>query len=124
MCNNGNCIAGLLEKILILQQTEVPNTLGCNRPILGNNPGINANTRPLNLYCCCNNSLWTMPYNYNGTVGDSSIFRIENIIDNYATFRILVQNEDNMVATDNFFTINLDYISCVKCLEDQLVSNI
>ena len=124
MCNNGNCIAGLLEKILILQQTEVPNVMGCNRPILGNNPGISANTRPLNLYCCCTNSLWTMPYNYNGATGDSSVFRIENIIDNCATFRILIQNQDNMVATDNFFTMNLDYVSCVQCLEDQLVSNI
>lgn len=125
MCNNnGNCIAEILEKILLLQQIDNSNIVGCNKPFLGELSGINANTRPINLYCCCTGNIWTMPYNYNGTEGDSTVFRIESINDNCATFRILIANTDSYTATDNFFTINLDYISCIKCLADTLLSNI
>lgn len=124
MCNNGNCIAEILEGILLLQQNDIQNINGCNRPILGNLANITANTRPINLYCCCSNSLWTIPYNYNGTSGTSSVFRIESINDNCATFRILIPSDTTYTATDNYFTINLNYVSCIKCLEDQLVTNI
>ena len=65
-----------------------------------------------------------MPYDYNGTEGTSTTFRVENVNDNTATLRILIPNGDTYTATDNFFTIDLDYISCIKCLEDTLLTNI
>lgn len=118
MCNNGSCISELLEKILLLQQRNY-NIEGCNKPFLGNNI-ISANTRPLNLYSCCTGEIWTMPYN-NGTQGESSVFRIENINDNYATFRILVPTDTGYSSTNNFFTIDLKQVSCIKCLEDTTI---
>lgn len=123
MCNNGNYIAEILEKILILQQQSETNiNLGCERPFISNN--ILANTRPINLYCCCTNSIWTMPYNYNQEEGTSTTFRVENVNENTATLRILINDNGSITATDNFFTIDLDYISCIKCLEDTLITNI
>lgn len=121
MCNNnGNCISELLEKILILQQ--VNNTQeGCNKPFLGD-LGSSFNTRPINLYCCCTNALWTMPYTYNEQTGESSVFRIENVNENCATFRILIPTETGYTSTNNFFTIDLKYVSCIKCLEDTFVT--
>ena len=123
MCNN-NCIASILEKILILQQSSDPIENGCNKPFLGEIATTSFNTRPINLYSCCSNTLWTMPYNYNGTTGTSTVFRIENINDNCATFRILINDEGTISATDNFFVIDLDYVSCIKCLQDTLVTNL
>ena len=125
MCNNnGNCISELLEKILLLQKINNNRQEGCTKPFLGENELLSANTRPINLYCCCTGAIWTMPYNYNGQTGNSSIFRIESIHDNCATFRILISTDDGYTATDNFFTIDLKYVSCIKCLQDALVSNI
>jgi hypothetical protein len=123
MCNNENCIAEVLEKILLIQQqNENATQLGCERPMHYNIP--NANTRPINLYCCCTNSIWTMPYNFNGALGTSTVFRVENVNDNTATLRILIDNDGVYTITDNMFTIDLDYVSCVKCLEDVLITNI
>lgn len=128
MCNdnrNSNYIANLLEKILLLQQTEETGLGGCEKPFLGNIP-ILANTRPLNLYTCCNGTLWTMPYNdqNNNQLGESSFFRIENVNDNCATFRILIQEDNGYAATNNFFMIDLNCISCIKCLNDTLINNL
>lgn len=125
MCNNGNgnCLAETLEKILFLQQQESSANLGCDKPFLGS-ATTSANTRPINLYSCCTNSIWTMPYSYNGATGTSTAFRIENINENCATFRILIAADTGYTATDNFFTINLDNISSIKCLEDALIPNI
>ena len=127
MCNNGNgnCLAETLEKVLFLQQQQSSNALGCDKPFLGN-VTTTANTRPINLYCCCTNSIWTMPYSYNGATGTSTAFRIENINENCATFRILIPGTDatTYTATDNFFTINLDYVSSIKCLDDVLIATL
>ncbi len=116
MCNNGNCLAELLEKILIIQQNENQIIDGCSNVSLLNN-----NTRPITLYCCCTNDLWTMPYNYDGNNGVTSVFRIESINDNCATFRMLIPGNDSYLLTDNFFTINLNYVSCIKCLSNQII---
>ena len=123
MCNN-NCMADILENILILQQNTNDPEMGCNKPFLGEITNISANTRPINLYSCCSNTLWTMPYDYNGTEGTSTTFRIENINDNCATFRILINENNTITATDNFFVINLDCVSCIKCLQDVLITNL
>ncbi len=124
MCNNNEfCLSELLEKIILLQHINNNIQEGCTKPFLGGTSET-ANTRPINLYCCCTGEIWTMPYNYNGQTGESSVFRIESINENYATFRILIPTETGYTATDNFFTIDLKYISCVKCLTDALIINI
>ena len=126
MCNglnNCNCLATLLENILILQGNNNINYLGCDRPMLGSLPTI-ANTRPINLYNCCTGEIWTMPYTLGETTGTSTFFRIENVNDNCATFRILVQNDTGYTPTNNFFTINLKCISSIKCLGDVLITGL
>ena len=124
MCNNGNCLSKILEKIILLQQNRNTNINGCNKPFLGTDPTIDANTRPINLYCCCTNSIWTIPYNYNNTEGSSSLFRIESLNNNIATFRILIEEADGITATNDYFMIDLDYVSCIKCLNDVLITNL
>lgn len=123
MCNNENCLSEILEKILLLQQINNNQKEGCTKPFLGSIL-TSANTRPINLYCCCTGSIWTMPYNFNEEEGSSTVFRIENINDNCATFRILIPTTTGYTATDNFFTINLKYVSCIKCLDDTTLTNI
>jgi len=137
MCGkNNNCTCSFiktLELILMLQQQgedcEIDN--GCSRPFLGPTPsGVCLNTRPITLYTCCNNTLWSLPYTLNETTGESTVFRIENLDDNCATFRVLAPNPDTTntlfpyVATTDFFTINLDCVGVLKCLEDTFVSGI
>ena len=135
MCGeNRDCTCSFiktLELILMLQQKgedcDIPN--GCTRPFLGPTPsGICLNTRPITLYSCCNNTLWTMPFTLNDTTGESSVFRIENLDDNCATFRVLAPSTADplfpYVATTDFFTINLDCVGVLKCLEDTFVSGI
>lgn len=138
MCGgNKNCncsFAKTLELILILQQKgencDCPK--GCSKPFLGPTPsGTCLNTRPITLYSCCNNTLWTIPFTLNGTTGTSSVFRIENLDDNCATFRVLAPNPETSeattfpyVSTNDFFTINLDCIGALKCLEDTFVSGV
>ena len=125
MCNNNdNCISELLEKILLLQRINNNRQSGCNKPFLGELETQGANTRPINIYSCCTGNIWTMPYTYNGLNGDSTTFRIESLNDNCATFRILIPTETGYTATDNYFTIDLKYVSCIKCLQDSLISNI
>ena len=127
MCNNqndGTCIAKILEKILLIQHIDNNRSLGCDKPFLGNITTILANTRPINLYCCCTNSIWTMPYNFNGEEGTSNVFRVESVNENTATLRILIPTDTGYTATDNFFTIDLRFISCIKCLNDALVANL
>lgn len=136
MCNENNtqnsCLAKTLESILMLQQQEndcnEDNT--CTRPFLG--PTLNVicfNTRPINIYSCCNNILWTMPYTLNETTETSSVFRVENIDNECATFRVLAPNPDTTsifpyIATEDFFTIRLSCIGAIKCLGDTSITGI
>ena len=130
--NQNNCLAKSFESILMLQhrgeECDEDNT--CTRPFLG--PTLNVvclNTRPINLYSCCNNILWTMPFTLNGTTDTSSVFRIENIEDECATFRVLAPNPDTTsifpyVATEDFFTIRLSCIGAIKCLGDTSIAGV
>ena len=117
-------LSELLEKILLLQRINNNRLEGCTKPFLGENELANANTRPINLYSCCTGTIWTMTYSYNGQTGESTSFRIESLNENCATFRILIPSDDGYIGTDNYFTIDLKYVSCIKCLQDALVSNI
>ena len=132
MCDNNNnnscgCFTDTLCTIVTLQKQvqcldEI--TSGCDRPFLGGNITNNIfNTRPVSLYPCGSNALWSMPFTLNETVGESTVFRVETVDDCCATFRILAPNPDTTsmdpyVATDSFFTMNLNCVGVLRCLPD------
>lgn len=130
--NNSSCLAEILERILMLQHRgdECEEDNSCSRPFLG--PSLNViclNTRLISLYCCCSNTRWTMPYTLNGVTSESFVFRIENLDDECATFRVLAPNPDTSatspyLATEDFFTIKLSCIGAIKCLGDTSIAGI
>ena len=140
MCNNEKnncqCIAEILTVISILQQnasccsdacldTCDRGFLGCSTTTLG------CNTRPIMLYTCGSNSTpLEMPTSKEDVAGEtkSSVFRVEKIDGCCATFRVLATNPDAAqvatipyVATNSFFTTNLNCVCCLRCLQDTYV---
>lgn len=125
---NETSISKILNFILELQkcaENTSLDTAGCDKPCLG--PSINGlifNTRPITLYSCCNGALWTMPYTLNGTTGESTVFKISKVDCNCATFEVLAPNPDTSnallpyVSTGSFFTISLDCVLAIRCLND------
>ena len=139
MCpeNNNNttretcCIANVLEMIVKLQnRSEKIDCLGegCDRPFLGPTPTtICFNTRPITLYRCCDGELWSFPFTLNGETSESTVFRCEHVEGCCATCRVLAPNPDTSatapyVATDSFFTINLDCVGALRCLPDTFIA--
>lgn len=122
-CGDSKCLARVLEKIILLQQTGENFSNGCDKPFLGC-VSLVANTRPINLYSCCTNRIWEIPFDFNGQTGVSSFFRVESVNDNCATFRILIKNDGGFTATNNFFVIDLNCVSSLKCLQDILIANV
>ena len=147
MCNNErnerneceNCVADILKVILVLQQNACPeNCLDtCDRPMLGGGANcLVCNTRPIQLYTCCGNGrAWSMPISKDSTatclVGEvneecTTVFRVEKLDGCCATFRCLADNPDTTslnpyVATNSFFTMNLDCCCACRCLTDTFV---
>lgn len=143
MCNNEStdcrCIAEILTVIAILQKNAVcPDSCldSCDRGFLGCSAStVGCNTRPIMLYTCCGNGTpWSVPTTRdNVTCGDegvvcSSVFRVEKIDGCCATFRVLTENPDPTqvvtepyVATNSFFTMNLNCICSLRCLQDTFV---
>ena len=128
MCGNNNCesLSDLLCEIVKIQrQGQCPNECagGCDRPFLGTPTACLYNTRPITLTTCPSNTLWTMPY---GDAQTSTVFRVENVEDCCATFRVLADGETagTYTSTDSFFTINLNCVGAIQCLADTLVSGI
>ena len=144
MCNNNNdvescrCIAEILTVINVLQQNA--NCCGetcletCDRGFLGcGTTTLGCNTRPVILYTCCGNGTpWSMPTTRENVVcGDegvvcSNVFRVEKIDGCCATFRVLAENPEPTaltpyVATNSFFTINIDCICIIRCLDDTFI---
>lgn len=143
MCNNNDvescrCIAEILSVINVLQQnasccgdtcleTCDRGFLGCGTTTLG------CNTRPVILYTCSGNGTpWSMPTTRENVVcGDegvtcSNVFRVEKIDGCCATFRVLAPNPDTTsvypyVATNSFFTMNLNCVCTLRCLPDTFV---
>ncbi len=112
-----------LNFILTLQKNSCcDDNESCTRPFLGPNSSICYNTRPITLFTCCTGTNWTMPYEINGVAGTSTVFRIENIEGNCATFRVLIPNttEEGTTYTlsNSFFTIDLSCILAMECLQD------
>ena len=146
MCNNDtssscNCISEILTVICILQENANCSDAcldTCDRGFLGNSAVcLSCNTRPIMLYTCCGNGLpWSMPTtkdNISCEVGTNSttcstVFRVEKIDGCCATFRVLAENTDDAtsgtipyVATNSFFTMNLNCVCAIKCLNDTVV---
>ena len=147
MCNNENnqcqCIAEILTVISILQKnancTDVACLDTCDRGFLGcGSNTLGCNTRPIMLYTCCGNGTpWSMPTTKtDGECGDegvtcSSVFRVEKIDGCCATFRVLAVNPDSStsatmpyISTNSFFTMNLNCVCALKCLNDTFVDTI
>ena len=132
-CKNhcDNCIADILKVILILQQSANQSDScleTCDRGFLGQQccPSF-YNTRPIVLYTCnSNNTPLAMPISKTPTENvTSNIFRVEKLDDCCATCRVLVANQDNTyTSTNSFFTINLDCVCCIRCLDDVFVEGV
>lgn len=138
MCNNNNdnqrcenCIADILKVILLLQQSVCPNDTclqTCDRGFLGQNSASFFNTRPIVLYTCGSNGTpLAMPTTReaDATV-TSTVFRLEKLDGCCATCRVLAPNPDTtsvnpFVATDSFFTIDLNCVCILRCLDDAFV---
>lgn len=125
--NNSQNISETLNFILTLQKNACCSDnncpLGCTRPFLG--PTTNTvcfNTRPVTLYTCCTGALWEFPYNINGVEGTSTVFRVENVEGNCATFRVLIPNtvgeETTYTLSNSYFTIDLSCVLALQCLDD------
>lgn len=144
MCNNNNdqegcrCIAEILTVINVLQQNA--NCCGdtcletCDRGFLGcGTTTLGCNTRPVVLYTCCGNGTpWSMPTTRENVICGqegavcSNVFRVEKIDGCCATFRVLAENPDTTsiypyVATNSFFTMNLNCVCVLRCLPDTYV---
>lgn len=143
MCKNNDtndsCIAEILNVINILQENaECADSCldTCDRGFLGCSvTTTGCNTRPIMIYTCGGNGTpWSMPTTKenvvcgNEGVTCSSVFRVEKVDGNCATFRVLAANPDTetaatipYVTTNSFFTMNLDCCCAIKCLQDTFV---
>lgn len=133
---SGNYIIEILSVILVLQDNVCPDSCldSCDRPMLGGGTNcLVCNTRPVMLYTCGSNGIpWSMPTtkdsvtNCSGetiTADCSTVFRVEKIEGNCATFRVLAPNPDTTslnpyVTTNSFFTMDCGCLCCIKCLSD------
>ena len=122
-----HCIRNLLRLICLLQENSVNKTCledGCIKPYLG--PNINQicyNTRVITLYTK-NGTLLSSNYLDNGNIVDSSYFRVEKVLDNCVTLRVLAFDGENYISTNSFITVNLGCICAVKCVLDVVVDNL
>ena len=136
MCNNNentceNCIVDILKVILLLQQSVCPNDScleTCDKGFLGQSCTFFCNTRPIVLYTCGGgNTPVTMPISKSPTeTVTSSVFRLEKLDGCCATCRVLTPNTDPtttfpFMATNSFFTINLNCVCSLRCLDDTFV---
>jgi len=144
MCNNNDnqcrCLNEILTTISILQKNadSPENCIDiCDRGFLGNSTAkVCFNTRPVMLYTAFSNGRepWTMPISKDATSEEercektSSVFRVEKVDGCCCTFRVLAENRDGSscskmpyVATNSFFTMNLNCICCLRCLPDTFV---
>ena len=141
MCNNSSdskCIAEILTVINILQNNAecADNCLDtCDRGFLGNTISTFAyNTRPVMLYTGFSNgtTAWSMPTTRDAEGTEvSNVFRVEKVDGNCATFRVLAINPDPETAptrpyviTNSFFTMNLDCICAIRCLNDTTLEGV
>lgn len=128
-CNHcDNCIADILKVILILQQNanQLDSCLEtCDRGFLGQQCCPTCyNTRPIVLYTCGSNGVpLSMPISKSPNEETTShIFRVEKLDDCCCTCRVLtVDSNNSYTATNSFFTINLDCLCSIRCLDDTFI---
>ena len=126
-----NCIADILKVILILQQSATQSDTcleTCDRGFLGQQccPSF-YNTRPIVLYTCGSNGIpLSLPISKSPTEETtSSICRVEKLDECCATCRVLVANSNNTyTSTNSFFTINLNCVCCIRCLDDTFIEGV
>lgn len=120
--NSCSCISDVLRKILLLQNQDFDNDChsGCDKPFLGPTfTTICYNTRPITLFNCCTGNPWSFPYTIDNVTNYSTLFRIEALDDCCCTCRILYTNSENqVVATNEFFTLDLNCVGAIKCSTD------
>ena len=124
--NNCNGIIDILKLIDSLQKNvENDNIIDdtCSRPFLGNiSIGSFYNTRPVNFFTC-NGNILTLSYYVNGTLNTTSIFRVEDVDDEFCTVRLLAQNTDGTYTnTGETAIINTCCICALKCLDDIILN--
>ncbi len=137
MCNDNNrcenCISDILKVILLLQQSVCQNDScleTCDKGYLGQSCTNFCNTRPVTLYTCSSGSTpIAMPISKSPTESvTSSVFRLEKLDDCCATFRVLTPSAPGSAfpfsATNSFFTINMNCICILRCLDDTFVDTI
>ena len=124
-------MADILKVILILQRSAGGNDScldTCDRGFLGQQCcPVCFNTRPITLYTCgTGNTALAMPISKSPTeTTTSTIFRLEKLDDCCATFRVLIVNENNTyTSTNSFFTLNLDCLCVIRCLDDTFIENV
>ena len=127
MCNNSentSGIAEILEVICVLQQNAacpLSSIDTCDKPVLGcGEISCVCNTRPVVLYLCGSSESLSMPTT---KTADDEAEKVEN---NCATFRVLAENTDTTsiypyVSTNSFFTLNLNCLCVLRCLNDTCV---
>ena len=136
-CETNNCIAEILQVINVLQSNACPDNClnSCDRPALGGGTNcVVCNTRPIMLYMCGSNGTpLSMPTtrtntNCNESTADgcSNVFRVEKVDGCCCTFRVLAPNTDTSspypyVGTDSIFTMNINCLCCLRCLNDTYV---
>ena len=144
MCNNDNnndackCIAEILAIINVLQQNACTSEScldTCDRGFLGCGvSSLNCNTRPITLYLC-NGTPLSMPTTKDDVICTdegatcSNVFRVEKVDGCCATLRVLAPNPDTTseypyVATNSFFTMNLNCVCSLRFLSDTYVEGI
>ena len=133
MCKNEkcNCISDILKVIFLLQRNadRCDDIIeSCDRPMLGQITSQMFNTRPVMLYTYQSNGTapWSAPTTRSATPDAlSTVFRVEKIDDCCATFRVLIANDDGTyTSTESFFTMNLEFIACIRCLNDTFVESV
>ncbi len=131
MCSNDNNCNGLRETLCIIVNLQKQGQCiddgvkSCDRPYLGLNNNTAYNTRPITFYTCPNNTLYGLcQYTLNGVDGTSSVFRVEAAEDCCCTCRVLApgDTEGTYQATDSFFTINLNCVGAIRCLDDTYIA--
>ncbi|MGI6329406.1 MAG: CotY/CotZ family spore coat protein [Bacilli bacterium] len=136
-----NCIADILKVILILQKkacltSDELNT--CDKKVLGyDNLNIcNYNTRPIQLFLISKNGnepliMPTTRGLIDETTIYSSVFRLEKLDNNCATFRVLspisTSNQSTCSSyekTNSFFTLDLKCVCAIRCLNDTIIEGV
>ena len=90
------------------------------------------NTRPIVLYTCSSASTpLAMPISKDPSITTTSnVFRLEKLDGNCATCRVLAPNDNASTtgfpytATNSFFTINLNCVCIIRCLDDTFVDTL